>query len=254
MKEEYGEDVADSYESNIFSVFDNDRKRLVAKAIKRYANPSGTACDLGCGHGPFIPSLAPHFKKVIGFDISSKLLAKAEAQHASFSNVSYKKADLAKAGAQLPLMDLALSVNAIITASLKHRILMLDLICKRLKPGAHFILVVPSLESALLTDSRLIEWNLREGMPPGTASGKAYQANRDVHTPRIHEGIVKIDGVETKHYLREELDAILSRRGLDKINCSKLEYTWESEFASPPRWMKDPYPWDWLCVGRKSGK
>ena len=26
----------------------------------------------------------------------------------------------------------------------------------------------------------------------------------------------------------------------------KIAYPWTTEFAEPPRWMREPYPWDWL--------
>ncbi len=28
----------------------------------------------------------------------------------------------------------------------------------------------------------------------------------------------------------------------------KVEYDWSTEFADPPKWMRDPLPWDWLFV------
>jgi hypothetical protein len=31
----------------------------------------------------------------------------------------------------------------------------------------------------------------------------------------------------------------------------KLEYGWKTEFSHPPRWMKAPFPWDWLVTARK---
>jgi hypothetical protein len=34
-------------------------------------------------------------------------------------------------------------------------------------------------------------------------------------------------------------------------SIEKVEYDWSTEFADPPRWMKDPYPWDWLVLSKK---
>ena len=31
----------------------------------------------------------------------------------------------------------------------------------------------------------------------------------------------------------------------------KLEYAWDIEFFSPPKWMKDPFPWDWFFLAEK---
>ncbi|MBK6839869.1 MAG: hypothetical protein IPG90_17640 [Bacteroidetes bacterium] len=29
-------------------------------------------------------------------------------------------------------------------------------------------------------------------------------------------------------------------------NIDRLEYSWATEFTSPPKWLRDPYPWDWV--------
>ncbi len=63
---------------------------------------------------------------------------------------------------------------------------------------------------------------------------------------------MSIAGVPTKHYLCDEIAALLEARGLRPLEFEKIEYPWTSEFADPPRWMQAPYPWDWLCVARKT--
>ena len=32
----------------------------------------------------------------------------------------------------------------------------------------------------------------------------------------------------------------------------KIEYAWDADFEDAPKWMQDPYPWDWLIVARKT--
>jgi hypothetical protein len=62
---------------------------------------------------------------------------------------------------------------------------------------------------------------------------------------------VVIDDVETKHFLKEELVVLLKNRGLETVEVGKIKYPWDTEYFSPPRWMKDPLPWDWLLVAKK---
>ena len=31
----------------------------------------------------------------------------------------------------------------------------------------------------------------------------------------------------------------------------KINYNWKTEFNQPPKWLKEPYPWDWMCVAEK---
>jgi hypothetical protein len=55
----------------------------------------------------------------------------------------------------------------------------------------------------------------------------------------------------TKHYLREELILLLEQEGFNIKSIQKVEYDWKTEFVKPPRWLKEPYPWDWMCVAKK---
>ena len=114
------------------------------------------------------------------------------------------------------------------------------------------MLVVPSLESALLTDFRLIECNLRHGLRPGSAVRSGFQSSPKAGRSRVHEGVLRIEQVETKHFLREELLILLCNRGMRTLEIEKIEYPWNTEFTNTPRWMQAPYPWDWLFVARKA--
>jgi SAM-dependent methyltransferase len=251
MNRSYWENIADYYEAEIFNVLKNDPAGLLLSKIDRYGEGGKNASDIGCGIGNFLPELSSRFQKVFAVDISSKCIARAQEEYSHLPNVSYEVADLAASDAQLPKADFALCVNSIITPSLKHRNNMLNVICGHLQIEGHLILVVPSLESAFLSDFRLIELNLRNGLTPESAVELCLQTQKQTDNPRLHEGVVLIDDVETKHYLKEELVVLLQKRGMKIIEIEKIEYPWNTEYISPPRWMKDPLPWDWLCVAQK---
>ena len=254
MNRTYWNRMAQSYEDEIFSVLENDRTGLIAEKVRRYGRKNQTATDVGCGIGHFLPLLSRRFRSVLAVDLSSECIAKAQKKHPDLSNVAYRTADLAAPGVRLPPADFALCVNSAIAPSIEHRNRLLDVTCRHLRPGAHLVLVVPALESIFLTDFRLIEWNLRDGMEPGRAVRGGFRAHRPTHQPRTHEGVVRIDGVETKHFLREELIVLLANRGLRTLEIEKIEYPWASEFARPPRWMQAPFPWDWLFVAQKTDR
>ena len=80
---------------------------------------------------------------------------------------------------------------------------------------------------------------------------KKAQSAAALNSKGLEHGIVHIDGVPTKHYLREELEASLADRGFKVLDIDKLEYPWTTEFDAPPRWMKAPFPWDWFVVARR---
>lgn len=249
----YWDRIAENYEDEIFSVKKHDRQGLVVSQIDKYSCPDGKASDLGCGIGNFLPALSSRFKNVIALDISLKCIARAKSRFKELPNITYRNIDLSRPHVRLPGVDFALSVNSILTPSLTKRNRMLDLVCRHIRGGGHLVLVVPSLESALLASYRLIEWNLKDGMAPGNAVRAGFSRHDGTDNRRLRQGIVKIDSVATKHYLEEEILILLQNRGMKVLEMEKVQYSWETEFDQPPRWMKEPYPWDWLCVASKNG-
>ena len=248
----YWDRIAENYEEEIFSVLKRDRQGLVIDRIEKYSCPDGKASDIGCGIGNFLPALSKLFNHVIAVDIAPKCIKRAKSRSKEFMNISYRTVDLSRPRVRLTGVDFALCVNSILTTSLTKRNRMFDIVCRHIHPGGHLVLVVPSLESALFTDYRLIEWNIKSGMSPGNAVRSGFRHKDGTDNPRLRQGVVRIDNVDTKHYLEEELICLLESRGMNILEIEKIQYPWTTEFDSPPRWMKEPFPWDWLCVAGKT--
>lgn len=251
MKREFWDRIVDDYEAEIFDVSSHDKAGLVASKVKQFGAAGNKASDIGCGIGNFLPALSSNFYEVMAVDISPKCIERARVEYSSLTNVTYRVADLSKPGVHLPMVDFSLAVNSIITPSLTRRSRILDTVCRQLRPGGHLVMVVPSLEAAFFTNFRLIEWNLRNGIAPSCVARAGFRVHRKTDSLRLHEGIVKIEDVPTKHYLQEELVVLLQNRGMEVRDIQKIEYPWKTEFVTPPRWMKAPFPWDWLCVAQK---
>ena len=119
-----------------------------------------------------------------------------------------------------------------------------------LKKNGSAVIVIPSLESIMFSSWRLIDLYRREGVKPEDipSSELAYfkGSKRD-----ILQGIIYIDGVATKHYSHPEIQVLFERSNLEVTAVEKVEYNWDSEFSTPPKWMKAPYPWDWMVECRK---
>ena len=110
------------------------------------------------------------------------------------------------------------------------------------------ILVVPSLESKLYTNIIANRWNVDGDHDEKIASPKkAFEL-----ATNIKQGVTDIDDVPTKHYLKEELELLLTLEGFEVKQIEKINYTWKTEFNHPPKWLKGPYPWDWMCVAKKT--
>ena len=249
MKREYWDKHADSFEDEIFSVFDNDTAGLIVSKLDKYGSRRQVASDIGCGIGGFLPDMSRCFKSVLAVDISSKCLKRAEKLYPVLRNVSYRHADLTDPKLKLSKVDLALSVNSVLMPSIRDRREMTKNICRHIKPGGHLVITVPSVESAMLTSAMLVEWNLRIGISPGSATAARFSAPPS--SRQLRDGVFIIDGVPTKHFLKEELTHVLASSDMTVLESEKIDYPWTSEFERPPKWMKDPYPWDWLIVAKK---
>lgn len=249
MDERYWDGVALDYDREIFDVLAHDRQNLIRTHIERLGSPAKVAGDFGCGIGKFVFHLAASFGQVHAVDISRGLLDRAREVWANLPNVTFAKADLAAPGQRIPRLDFVLCVNVLIMPSLLVRTRILKTIRGRLRAGGHLLLVVPSLESALLTDFRLVDWNVRNGLCHAVAQRAGF--TRPKTRARLEHGLVPIQDVLTKHYLAEELNVTLGGSGFAVHELTKIQYGWDTEFDAPPRWMKEPYPWDWLVLAEK---
>jgi 2-polyprenyl-3-methyl-5-hydroxy-6-metoxy-1,4-benzoquinol methylase len=247
MQRQYWEKIAPAYNEEIFDVLQNDEKAFIRSAIKRIASTGKTVIDAGCAIGKWLPVLSPLFKKVIATDISAKNLAIAAKTHTRLTNIEYRRMDMSAGKLGLLPSDAIVCINAVLSASLKKRQAFFHNLSSCLKKSGHLILVVPSLESWLLTRIIQHQWQIDKELFAERVTGKeAAKRYRD-----IRQGNVEIDSVATKHYLKEELQLLLSKESLELTAVKKIEYGWNTEFLKPPKWLQQPKPWDWMVTAIK---
>jgi len=230
--------IGSDYQDEIFDVFRSDRLKIIPKIIAKHANPEHTAIDFGCGTGRAFEYLSPLFKSVFAVDISDNLLGIA--QKSGFKNIRFKQHDLTK-----PLKvsaDFGFCCNVVMLPEVDLNKRMLRNIRRSIKEGGNVAIVMPSLESFFYSGWRLIEWFKKEQEKIDTSELAGFKGSKT----DLIQGIVRIDNVKTKHYLETELIVLFTEAGFTNVNINKVEYDWTSEFSSPPKWMKEPYPWDWI--------
>ncbi|MDX6766339.1 MAG: class I SAM-dependent methyltransferase [Candidatus Methylacidiphilales bacterium] len=245
MDRRYWEEKGRAYDAEIFDVYAEDRKGVVAAAIRRTLRKSDRAADLGCGTGKALPLLAPRALSVEAVDLSESCLRKARHFADAWKNITFRRADLARERVSGRL-DFVLNVNVLIMPDAGVRQAILRHIAVRLKRGGRLLLVVPSLESSLWVARRLYDWELKDGRTPAQARRGVQRLLGDRFRVGLADGLVPIDGVPTKHFLAPELSSVLAAVGLELRGLEKVEYAWRTEFEDPPSWMRAPYPWDWL--------
>jgi SAM-dependent methyltransferase len=239
--------IGNNYNNEIFDVFRSDKKKKLKKYFSSYSGNKGLAIDFGCGNGKSFSYLSPMFKKVFATDISHQLLSQAKQR--PFHNVAFKQMDLAKKNCKLPQADFVFCCNVIMLPEVEKNIQMFKNASKALKKNGRALFVLPSLDSALFSSWRLIDWYKQEGTAANEIDRDELHYFKGSKT-NILQGILHIDNVATKHYSASELEVILSLAGFKISSLDKVEYDWDSEFQAPPSWMKEPYPWDWLveCI------
>jgi 2-polyprenyl-3-methyl-5-hydroxy-6-metoxy-1,4-benzoquinol methylase len=246
MDRNYWEKIAPDYNEEIFDVLANDKKKIVQKTIKKFASKHKTVIDIGCAIGKWLPILSPAFKKVYAIDISQQNLDIAKQIYSKLENVNYERVDMSNPKAKIIKCDFAICINAILTGTMQKRNVFFKNLQKSVKKDGHIILVVPSLESAMLTSIIRKRWD-----PDKDSRKMINKKNPVAQLKNIFEGNTSIDGVSHKHYLKEELKLLLMNEGFATEEFSKIEYEWDTEFNKPPKWLKEPRPWDWMALAKK---
>lgn len=247
MDRNYWERIAPNYSEEIFDVLKNDTSGKIVGAIEAAASKEKTVTDIGCAIGKWIPLLATAFKYVVATDISATNLDIAKEKCKDYPNVEYQRMDMSAYTLTVTPCDVAVCINAILTDNLKKRINFFQSLNICLNQGGTLILVVPSLESKLYSNIIAHRWNVDNDNKEKIESvEKAYALAKN-----IKQGVTDIDNVPTKHYLKEELELLLKLDGFTVDRVEKINYTWKTEFNNPPKWLQEPYPWDWMCVAKK---
>jgi len=250
MKVKYWDEHAQLFDKEIFNPLDNDINGIFEERLNQLASKYLTAADFGCGTGRQLPLLQPLFKSIIAMDQSKECIQIARRENGKFSNISIFQHDLAKPLKEHQLVDVGVCINVAIMPDYQLRTSLMNNICNMINSDGKLLLVVPSIESILLSVYRLLRWNLKQSQDYREAA-VATTGEMGFTKQSIRDGVADRGGVPTKHYLKEELEILLSQSGFKIVTIDKVEYKWNTEFVNPPRSMQAPYPWDWLIVAHK---
>lgn len=251
MDAAYWDRLAHTYDHRVLNAWEADRRGILKRTVRKHANPKNHAADFGCGTGHALPLLSKSFRRVHGYDYSKANLRIAKKRHHRLDNVKLQHCDLSVSKSTSSKADFAVCVNVLIGPDPKLRSSILKTIGRSLRERGRLLLVVPSFESTLYVDRRLMEWNLLEGVDPRDARKESLESQKGFDP---EAGIVPLDGVHTKHYRKEELADWLRTAKLRPLEIRKVSYTWNTEFEKPPPWLGAPYPWDWMALAEKPAK
>lgn len=240
--------IATTYEDEVFDVFNSDKNKILQQYFSKHANKRNEATDFGCGVGKAFPYLSPSFRNIEALDISAECISIAKKN--GFSNISYKRADLTRQNIKLNPAHFGLCCNVAILPDLDKNRAIIKTVYKGLRKNGAALFVVPSMESMFFSSWRLVDWYKKEGVTPEKVPADELDYFQR-KTTDIVQGIININGVPTKHYSFPEIQVLFEEAGLLITAIEKLEYDWNTEFASPPSWLQAPYPWDWMIECKK---
>lgn len=271
---QYWNQQARNYDDNIFSTIDEDATGVILDVIRCHSShddcSSSSRCvDLGCGVGKYLPALSKHFRQVMAYDLSPKLVALAlkEVKRKNLENVSVTVRDLAQvwyrsdpSGAcfgrldELESFGFGVMANVLIApGDVQLHQLMLSNAQRSLCPGGRLLCIVPSLESALYVHQRCEE-ERSEG-PYSLGSGDSRPSRAEAAD--LVKGVLRRSGVRTKHFLEPEFRLLASKGGFQVESVQRVTYHWRSELGLasdtqvPQSLRESPLPWDWLFLLHK---
>lgn len=249
-QEKHWNTIASHYEDEIFDVFKNDKREILPVYFRKHGNLNHRAIDFGCGVGKAFSYLAPLFKEIVAVDISEEILTIAK--KLPFSNISLQQMDLTTGNFKNTPAEFAFCCNVIMLPEVDKNEVMIRNIQLSLKKGGTALIVIPSLESIFYSSWRLIQMYKKGGTVISDIPASEFDYFKANKIDLI-QGIMHINGVPTKHYSQPEMEVLFAEAGFTITALEKIEYDWNTELESPPTWMKEPYPWDWLVECRKKG-
>lgn len=243
----------ENYDAQVFSVFaDKKAENPIFDYLKKKPH-NLTVADLGCGTGNFLPFLSKHFRHVIAVDYAENLLEKAKKRHLQLANVVYMNLDMRNLAPLRAKLDLAVSVNSLVTETVGDAELMIREIYKSIKPGGELVAILPAAETyiwpALLTHQRMLD----EGIEEHTATKfieKVFGTDRQFNAIGFQRDRVKLP--RQKYFFSFEIEWRLKRAGFKAVDVGKVHYSWafckKYNFGYFPKYERI---WDWFVVARK---
>ena len=243
--------AAATYEQDFIDPYLPGVRNPLPRALEALADPHrGTVADLGCGVGPLLPFLARQFHRVIAVDFAQGMLRRARERCGGLDNVEFlhrRFTDLAPLAGQL---DAAVAVNSLVLPDPGELEAALRSIHTALRPGGHFLGIVPAMDAVHYCTMLLVDRARKAGMPADKARQNAAHHGEHVLYDFAFGGF-RYQGIEQHFWQPFEVRYRLRGAGFRRVRLSKVELAW-NQFAGAPDLKKEPPPWDWFFQAEKT--
>ena len=240
--------VAADYFGEVVSPLAAGIPRALARALDAIAEPERkTVVDLGCGIGTLLPPLAARFGRVVGVDFSAAMLARAR-RTCRARNVAFRRADLAELRALHGTVDVALTVNSVLTPDAERLDRVFAELAAVLRPGGVLLGIFPSME-AILYSGFLIHERARRRTSAARARALTTIVLERAKYDFVH-GTYREAARAQKFFYAFELAYRLRRAGFRRVRIGKVFYPWDA-VGGYERFPGEPPMWDWLVRARR---
>jgi SAM-dependent methyltransferase len=243
--------VAKRYRELFVDPYHAQGSNPVLRALEALADKrSMVVGDLGCGTGVLLPKLARWFKEVIAIDFSEEMLEQARescrfAENISFHHLAFE--DLHKLPRKL---DVAVSINSLVSADVSHLDRGLAAMRATLVPGGRLLGIVPSLEGLHYHVMHLIDLGVARGMDLVKAQEWAAR-KAELHGYDFKTATFTFDRIRQHLWLREEVRHRLRKAGFRRWQVLKARLPWD-QFAEGRALARVKQSWDWAFVAKRS--
>jgi SAM-dependent methyltransferase len=236
--------AAENYQQEFIDPYRSDVRNPLLPALEGLARPERVAADLGCGLGPLLPFLAERFAVVHAVDFAEGMLAHARERCRGLSNVHFLHCSLTDLAPLAEQIDVAVAVNSLVLPDVAALDSALRSIRAALRPGGHFLGIVPAMDGVHYFTMLLVDRALRAGMPVDKArQNAAHHAEHRYYDFAF--GQFRYQGLEQHFWQPFEVGYRLRRAGFRRVRRKKVRLSWE-QFGCPADLNAEPPPWDWF--------
>lgn len=242
--------VAANYFEEVVSPFAAGVPRALVRALDAIPDAHRkVAADLGCGIGTLLPTLAARFRRVVAVDFSSAMLARASAACRA-RHVAIHRADLADLRQLAGQLDVAVTVNAVLTPDPDRLDRIFGELLRVVRPGGHLVGVFPAMEPVLYQGFLIHE---RERRRHDRARARARTDRILERTKYDFVHATYREGARTqKFFYGFELTGRLRRAGFRAVRLGRVTYPWGDAVGGYESFPGEPPMWDWLVRARRS--
>ena len=240
--------AAEVYEKEFIDPYRDVGGNRLLEALDALDGSTLTVGDLGCGIGPLLPILAKKFRQVIAVDFAEGMLQRAKERCAGLTNVTFEHRPFTDLAPMHGTLDVAVAVNSLVLPNLAELENALKQIRACLRPGGHFLGVLPAID-AIQYHSMLLMDRARRG---GLSDDKARDLAAKTAEHSLYDfafGGFRYLGLEQHFWQPFEVRYRLRRAGFRRIVRRKQFLPW-SQCARGSELKRYPPTWDWFVHAR----